>query len=81
MLVSVDYARLKTLKGEKGNDVDAKLFLKMAVWLVVYYQFYDTGVRGGACGWGRRWGQAAIAKGSTCAAMTAAVLALWRLHQ
>ena len=41
---------MKTLKGEKGNDIDAKLFLKMALWLVVYYQFYNTGVRGGACG-------------------------------
>ena len=61
MLVSVGCARLKTLKGEKGNCIDAKLFLKMAVWLVVYYQVYNTGVRGGACGRGRRWGLAAIA--------------------
>ena len=60
MLVSVGCARLKTLKGEKGNDIDSKLFLKMAVWLVVYYQFYNTGVRGGACGWGRRWGLVAM---------------------
>ena len=59
--LSVGCARSKTLKGEKGNDVDAKLFLKMAVWLVVYYQFYNIGVRGGACGRGRRWGLAAIA--------------------
>ena len=44
------FTRAKTVKGENGKDVDTKLFLKMAVWLVVYYQFYSTGVRGGACG-------------------------------
>ena len=57
VLVSVDCARMKTLKGEKGNDIDAKLFLKMALWLVVYYQFYNTGVRLGACGQGRNQAQ------------------------
>ena len=57
VLVSVDCARMKTLKGEKGNDIDAKLFLKMALWLVVYYQFYNTGVRGGACRQGRNQAQ------------------------
>ena len=48
--IFVVYARLERVKGETGNDVDTKLFLKMAVWLVVYYEFYSTGVRGGACG-------------------------------
>ena len=49
------FTRAKTVKGENGKDVDTKLFLKMAVWLVVYYQFYSTGVRGGACGEGDGW--------------------------
>ena len=44
------FTRVKTVKGENGKDVDTKLFLKMAMWLVVYYQFYSTGVKVGHVG-------------------------------